>query len=90
MWFLIGLILGALLLGLATWMRRKNISLTWYEWLIGIVGLVLLVFTIQNFVGSIAELESSAAWMFLLVVGLPALILLAVAWQLAARRNMAN
>jgi uncharacterized membrane protein len=90
MWFLIGLILGALLLGLVTWMRRKNISLTWYEWLIGIVGLVLLVFTIQNFFASFTELESSAAWMFLLVVGLPALILLAVAWQLAARRNKAT
>jgi uncharacterized membrane protein len=90
MWFLIGLILGALLLGLATWMRRKNISLTWYEWLIGIVGLVLLVFTIQNFFASFTELESSAAWMFLLVVGLPALILLTVTWQLAARRQRAG
>jgi len=29
----------------------------------------------------------TAAWMFLLVTGLPALILLAVAWQLVARRQ---
>lgn len=86
MWFIIGLVLGALLLGLAMYMRSKDISLTWYEWLIGVVGLLLLLFTFQNFFGSFAELETTAAWMFLLITGLPALILLAVAWQLAARR----
>jgi hypothetical protein len=90
MWFIIGLILGALLLGLVTWMRRKNISLTWYEWLIGIVGLLLLFLAAQNFFGSFVELEPAAAWMFLLIVGLPALILMAVAWQLAVRRNKAT
>jgi hypothetical protein len=87
MWLIIGLVLGALLLGLVSWMRGKNVSLTWYEWLIGIVGLLLLLFTIQNFFGSFLELESTAAWMFLLIVGLPGVILLTVAWQLAARRN---
>lgn len=86
MWFIIGLILGALLLGLAMYLRSKNISLTWYEWLIGVAGLLLLLFTLQNFFGAFVELETTAAWMFLLITGLPALILLAVAWQLAARR----
>jgi hypothetical protein len=90
MWFIIGIVIGALLLGLVAWMRGKNMSLTWYEWFIGVVGLILLLFTIQNFVGSFAELEPTAAWLFLLITGLPALILLAVVWQLAARRNKAT
>ena len=89
MWLIIGLVAGAAILGLVQWMRSKNISLTWYEWLIGIIGLALLLFTIQNFFGSFAELEPTAAWMFLLITGLPALILLAVSWQLAARRQKA-
>ena len=89
MWLIIGLIAGAAILGLVQWMRSKNISLTWYEWLIGIVGLALLLFTIQNFFGSFAELEPTAAWMFLLITGLPSLILLAVSWQLVARRQKA-
>jgi uncharacterized membrane protein len=87
MWLIIGLIVGAAILGLSVWLRNKGINLTWYEWLIGAIGLVLLLFTIQNFFGSQAELEPNAAYMFLLVTGLPALILLAVAWQLAARRS---
>ncbi|ACZ62534.1 MULTISPECIES: hypothetical protein [Dehalococcoides] len=86
MWFFIGIIIGALVLGLIWWLRRKNFNLTWYEWVIGILGLLLLVFTLQNFMGSFEEVESKAAYMFLLVTGLPALILLALSWQLAARR----
>ena len=89
MWLIIGLIAGAAVLGLVVWMRGKDIAIKWYEGLIGALGLVLLFFTIQNFAGSLAELESTAANMFLLVTGLPALILLAVSWQLVARRQRA-
>ena len=87
MWLIIGLVAGAAVLGLIIWMRSKDITVKWYEWLIGAIGLVLLLFTIQNFAGSLAELESMAANMFLLVTGLPAFILLAVAWKLIAGRE---
>ncbi len=90
MWLIIGLIAGAAVLGLVLWMRGRDISVKWYDWLIGAIGLLLLLFTIQNFAGSLAELESTAANMFLLVSGLPAIILLAVAWQLVARRQRAG
>lgn len=86
MWFIIGIAVGALMLGLAWLLKRNNFNLNWYEWLIGIIGLGLLLFTIQNFFGSLVEIESNAAYLFLLVTGLPSLILLAVAWQLATRR----
>ncbi len=89
MWLIIGLIAGAAVLGLVLWMRNMAVTVKWYEWLIGAIGILLLLFTIQNFAGSLAELESTAANMFLLVSGLPALILLAVAWQLVARRQRA-
>lgn len=89
MWFIIGMVLGVLLLSLMMYLRSKNITLTWYEWIIGIVGVLLLPFTLQNFFGSFEELEPTAAWMFLLITGLPSLVLLAVTWQLIARRNKA-
>ncbi len=90
MWLIIGLVAGAALLALVLWLKGRDIKVAWYEWLIGIVGLLLLLFTIQNFTGSFAELEPTAAYMFLLVTGLPALILLVVAWQLVARRQRAG
>lgn len=86
-YIIIGLILGGGLLALALWLRARNIKTTWYDWLIGVIGAALLAFTIQNFFASFTELSPSAAWMFLLVTGLPALILFAVAGQLVWRRN---
>lgn len=87
MWFLIGLIIGAGLLTLALWLRSRRIVVRWYEWLIGAIGLGLLLFTIQNFVASFAEYEEFAAWTFLWVFGLPTVILLAVATFLPWRRH---
>ncbi len=89
MWFIVALIVGGLVGALVLWLRAKDIKVAWYEWLIGIIGLLLLLFTIQNYIGSQAEWESSAANMFLLVVGLPGLILIAVAGVLIARRQRA-
>lgn len=87
MWFIIGIFIGAIMLSLIQWMRNKNISGTWYEWVLGFIGIVLLLFTVQNFFGSFAEVEPKAAYMFLLVTGLPSIILLAVTWQLMIRRH---
>ena len=89
MWLIIGLVAGAAVLALVLWLRNRDIKVSWYEWLIGVIGLLLLMFTIQNFAGSLAEIESTAANMFLLVTGLPAIILLAIVWQLIARRQRA-
>ena len=89
MWFIIAFVVGIALTALVLWLRGRDIKVTWYEWLIGLVGLALLLYTVQNFVTAFAELESQAAWMFLLVLGLPAVILLAVAWQLVWRRQRA-
>ena len=90
MWFIVGIGVGVAVLALVLWLRSRNIKVTWYEWLIGVLGLVLLLYTIQNVVGFITEIEPTATWMVALVIGLPALILLAVTWQLIARRQRAG
>jgi uncharacterized membrane protein YeaQ/YmgE (transglycosylase-associated protein family) len=89
MWLVIGLVIGALLIWMVSAMKAKGMAFKWYEWVIGIIGLALLLFTVQNFFGSQAELEPKAANMFLLVTGLPALILLAITWQLVIRHKKA-
>ena len=90
MWFIIGIGVGVVVLALVLWLRSRNIKVTWYEWLIGVLGLALLLYTIQNVVGFITEIEPTATWLFALVGGLPAIILLAVSWQLIARRQRAG
>ena len=89
MWFLAALILGAVIGGFLLWMRNRNMSLTWYEWVIGVIGLLMVLFGVQNYFGSIAEVELGAAPMYLLVVALPGLVLLVVAGLLANRTSKA-
>ena len=90
MWFFIALILGAAILGLVFWLRNRNMKVAWYDWLIGAVGLLLLLAAVQHYAGSLAELYPTAGWMGALVFGIPGLILLAVSWQLVARRQHAG
>ena len=90
MWFIVALLIGGLVVGFGFWLRNKDISLTWYEWVIGIVGLFLVLFTIQNYTKSLDELNSTAANYFLLITGLPGLVLIALTWALAYRRVRAR
>ncbi|AMU87249.1 hypothetical protein [Dehalococcoides mccartyi] len=83
---LIGAVVAIGIYEFVKWLRRNGIKATWYEWLMGAVGLVLLLLGIQHFFGAMSELFYFAAWMGLTIIGVPALILMLVAWQLIARR----
>ena len=88
--FLWGAVFVAIAIGLTfliQWIRRNNIETKWWDWLLGLVGLVLLVFTVQNALGSLEEAEPTAAWMFLVVTGIPSLILMAIPIQMVLRRR---
>jgi len=89
-WFLLGAVIVGGFVLLLNWMRSNNRSFTWYEWLLGVIGLALLVFAVQSFYGSMVEDESQAAWMFLLIFGVPAIIVFAITWRLAARRQQSG
>ena len=89
LWLIIGLVIGGGLLWLVPWLRNRNIVVKWYEWLMGAVGALLLLAAVQHYIGSLSERYPTAGWMGMLSFGLPALILLAVAWQLVLRRQRA-
>lgn len=87
MWLIIGLIIGAGLLAWVYWIRERHVKITWYEWLLGIIGLMVLLFAIENFTKFLAEHETRAAWRFLLIAGLPSLMLLSLYFLLPWRRH---
>jgi hypothetical protein len=89
MWFIVALIVGAGLATLFMWTRSNGVATKWYDWVIGIFAILLLIFGLQNFFGSGAEAEADAASMWLMVTAIPALVLLAVAGQFIWRRNRA-
>ena len=72
LWLILGLILGVGILWLAT---RANFKLTWYEWVLAALALILILFSADNYLASQTELEPRAAGLLLLLFGLPGVVL---------------
>ncbi|MFO8076536.1 MAG: hypothetical protein R6T85_10520 [Egibacteraceae bacterium] len=85
LWFIIGIIVGAGALWLLQRTRDPEVTTTWYGWVLGILGAALILLSIEAFNGSLAESEPQAAWMSLLTLGLPGVILAVLAWWLPGR-----
>jgi len=82
--FYVGIIAGFVVI---TWLLVTKVSLKWYEWLIGIAGWLLAILALQNWLASFLEAEPRAGWILLLLFGIPAAILLGIAWYLPRRRS---
>jgi len=79
-WFwyvIVGFILGGGVVYLWALLKEKAIKLAWYEWGLTVLGFVIFLFMGQTFIASIGEGETRAAWMSLVFLGLP-IILIAV------------
>ena len=84
MWrFIYAFVMGAGVTGLVLGLRIWNISVGWYVWFLGSLALLLATITVQHFFASLREMEPVAARRGALVMGIPALILAAVAIALA-------
>jgi len=82
-WFFYGLIVGAGLMRVVVWVQVGSIAVDWYVWAMVALAVILGALTVQNFFASYRELEPRAAWMGVLFMGVPCLILAAVAtWLL--------
>ncbi|MFW5934066.1 MAG: dehalogenase, partial [Actinomycetota bacterium] len=70
LWLILGIVIGA---G-AFWIARRSrdndeVATPWYGWVLGVIALILGLLAIEVFVGSLAELETQAAWMGLAAFG---------------------
>ncbi|HEX9075346.1 MAG TPA: dehalogenase [Anaerolineae bacterium] len=88
LWLLVGLIVGIGAYWLVSRLRARNVNVTWYEWALVVIAVILALLAIQNFEASIAELETQAAWILLALFGVPAVVAAAVAWLLVQRHNL--
>ena len=91
LWIGLSLALGIGITLIVRWLKEHNIRTTWYDWVSVLIGIALLAFTIQNFYGAFQENVPKAAFMFLLMTGVPSLILLALpALRIVLRKNKAT
>lgn len=90
LWFVFALVIGAGVVGLITWSRNRSIEITWYQWLMGAISILLLVGGIQHYTGSLAEGFPAAGMLGLLVFGVPGLLLLVATWMIIGRKQRAS
>ena len=65
--------------------RSQNIKVTWYDRVIGGIGGVLLLVAMWNIVDVRGDLADTR--LFILMTGLPAVILMMLAWLFIVRRR---
>ena len=76
-WFLYGLVVGAVTLRLVIWAQAGDIVAAWYAWPLLGITVILGALTAQHFLASHREMEPRAAWLGLLFMGVPTLIITA-------------
>jgi hypothetical protein len=86
-WLIIGLVLGAAGLWLASWARSKNVSIKWYAWIPIVLAVLLFALAVMDFNALTAEKESAAAGVALGFYGIPGLVLALIAGGLVWWQN---
>ena len=76
--FIYGLLVGAGAMLLFMRVKEGSITIPWYGWATSIITFLLATLTLQTFFASFQEREPKAAWLSLLFMGGPTLILATV------------
>jgi hypothetical protein len=77
-WFwyvVIGFLMGSGLVYSVTTLNAMDITLLWYEWTLGVLFLFIFMFMGQTFIASFKEFEPRAAWMTLVFMGIPNILI---------------
>jgi hypothetical protein len=80
-YFLLGFVAGGCVMYLWVYFKEKAIKFKWFEWILSILIFLIFVFMGQTFIGSIDEGEIQAAWMSLLFMGVPIVILIVLTYR---------
>lgn len=83
-WFwyvVIGFLLGGGAVYLWIYLRDKAIKLVWFEWVLFILAGLIFVFLGQTFIGSLEEGEPQAAWLSVVFMGVPIIIMMVGAFR---------
>lgn len=87
LWYvLVGFVLGGGLVFLWSYLREKAIKLVWYEILLVGVSAIVFIFMTQTFIASFGEGEPQAAWLSLLFMGFPIVVMGVVAFRSVVTR----
>ncbi len=88
-WFwyiLIGFLMGGGAVMIWNTLKKLNIKLVWYEWILLILSFITFMFMGQTFIASFQEYEPRAAWFTLVFMGMPILIMAVTLYRSVNKR----
>jgi len=80
LWLILGIIIGVVGFWVFNANKSGKIMVKWYQLVLGIIALVMLLLTIENYIGFQKELEPVAANFMLVALGVPALLIASLIW----------
>ena len=90
MWLIIGILIGLAIAGMLLMVRRRQLEVRWYEWVLVTAGALIAGFGLQNVMGAGTDhWPASTGLTFSLVFILPGAILLLVGAFFPLWRHMA-
>lgn len=88
-WFwyvLVGFIMGGGAVMIWNTLKNASLKLVWYEWILMILSFITFMIMSQTFIASFAEYEPRAAWLSLIFMGLPILLMAVVLFRSLNKR----
>jgi uncharacterized membrane protein len=92
-WFwyvLVGFLMGGGAVMIWHILKNVNLKLVWYEWILLILSFVTFMFMCQTFIASFQEFEPQAAWLSVVFMGMPILIMAVVVFRSLTKRSTKN
>ena len=75
-WYVVtGFIMGSTSVLMVNKLNAMDITLIWYEWILGGVSLLTFMFMVQTFIASFKEFKPRAAWMTIVFMGVPIILI---------------
>lgn len=77
-WFLyivVGFLMGGGAVIILNTLKRYALKMVWYEWILLILCFITFMFMSQTFIASFQEYEPKAAWLTVVFMGIPIVIM---------------
>lgn len=92
-WFwyiLLGFLMGGGAVLIWHYFKKASLQMRWFEWILTILSFIIFMFMGQTFIASFQEYEPKAAWMTLVFMGIPILIMAVLLFRSANKRYIKN
>ena len=92
-WFwyiLVGFLMGGGAVLIWHYLKNISIKLKWFEWILSILAFITFMFMSQTFIASFQENEPRAAWLTLVFLGIPILLMGVIIYRSINKRLVKN